>query len=730
MARRLAHRFVIAGLLAKMVLGLGGVTLAAAPESASVANKIATLDTSLRLVPESAAFYSALLRGREQVQIVAASRAWKKLTELPVVQMGKALYQMQAAAPESPVAKFEQALKDPQVREALNLLGDMFSHEVFVYGDASSLDFVELLQQIQGGSQLAQILSQLQGSEQEQSKTQAKMILELLSENIDRLKVPSIVLGFRVQNTQRAVEQLAKLELILGVALQMDPKTKEALKRTKIAGHEYLVVTLTGQMIPWDQIPLDEVKNKVDTPAQIDKVVAQLKKQKLVITIGLRGNYLIAAVGPSTDAVSALGQGRRLVDRPEWKRLDPHVAKRITGLGYMSQQTAQRLLSNQSNLKPINDAADELLPLAHLSPEQEKRIQKDLKALIEDLQHFLPKLGPAVSVELLVPEGRESFAYHWAENLGSESPRPLGLLSHLGGSPLVAAVARAELSRSEYDVLTKWLRVAWGYFEELGLPRIEKKEQAELKKFIDRVRPLVRRIDEVNRTMLIPSLGERQVGLLFDAKLQSKQFLRDLPATEKPMPMIEPAVVAGVSDPALLRKAAGEYVKFLQGVLKAAHDVTPSEVPVLQVPSPKISKTAQGELASYALPEQWGLDKQMAPTFGLSDSVAVVAGSPKHADRLLKSTPLKTGGVLADLQRPRVGAIVLQWAGLVDLLAPWIDLGLRQVPPEQQPMIIPQVHTAIEILKVFRSTTFEQSREGNLLVQHLRTDIRDLAEKK
>jgi hypothetical protein len=371
-----------------------------------------------------------------------------------------------------------------------------------------------------------------------------------------------------------------------------------------------------------------------------------------------------------------------------------------------------------------------LLPLAHLSPEQEERVQKDLKALVADLQHYLPKLGPAVSLSLMTPEGTESFGHQWAENLGPDPAPPLGLLSHLGGSPMFAAVARAQLSVQEYEVLAKWLRVAWGYAEEFGLPRMNQQDQAIAKKLIARLRPLVRHIDEVNRTMLLPALGERQIGLVVDTKLQSKQFLRDLPATPKPMPMIEPALVFSVSDAALMRKAAGEYVQFLRDVLKAIDDVSPNEANVLHLPKPKITKTEQAELAAYTMPEEWGVDKQIAPTFGLSDKVAVVAASSKHAERLLKSTPLKVGGVLADPQRPRAGAIAFQWGAMLDLLAPWIDLGLQQLPAEQQPMVVPQVHTAIEILKVFRAATFEQSREGNVLLQHTRIDIRDLPEKK
>ena len=44
--------------------------------------------TSIRLIPADAAFYGAMLRNREQIEIIARSNAWKRLVEMPTVQQG------------------------------------------------------------------------------------------------------------------------------------------------------------------------------------------------------------------------------------------------------------------------------------------------------------------------------------------------------------------------------------------------------------------------------------------------------------------------------------------------------------------------------------------------------------------------------------------------------------------------------------------------------------------
>jgi hypothetical protein len=695
--------------------------------AADATNKMAGLQTSLRLVPDSAAFYAAALRGREQVELVLNSRAFAKLRQLPIVQMGLGLYQMQAATPDSIPGKIQQALEDPQVKELLALLADMFGQEVFLYGDMSSIDVWELIQQMQRGGQVGQIVGALGGKNP--GRSQAQMTLQVLAENVARVRVPNFVVGFKLNDRQRAVAQLAKLELILGILLQQNPHTKQALQRTKVAGHEYLVITLNGQMIPWDQVPLDGLKEQLDQAADFDKLIAQVKKQKLVITIGLRENYLLFGIGASTDAVAALGQGKRLVDRAEWKRLNPHAAQRITGIGYIGATARQRLVAAQLNLDGLVQQVEQVLPATKLKAELQQRITKDVKGFAACIKGYLPKVGTAVAVSYLTASGAENYSYQWDAYGNLDGSRPLSLLDHVGGNPLLAFVLRGKKSVADYDKTVQWLGVAWRYVEEFGLPRMDDEDRQLAKKVITRIRPVLKRIDTANRELLLPALADGQGALVLDAKLKSKQFLRDLPATEKPMPMLEPAFVYGVRDPALLRKGAAEYLACLKEILKIIDDVSPNPEPVLTLPPAKLIKTAVGEVASYPLPDAWGVDPQVAPTFAMSDKVAVITSSPAMAQRLLKATPLKAGGVLADLQRPRAMAFVFNWAALVDAAKPWVEFGLQQAGAslgEQREAIAAQVGTVLDVLKVLRTVTSEYSIDGPVVVARSHVEYRDL----
>ena len=154
------------------------------------------------------------------------------------------------------------------------------------------------------------------------------ILLGVLSDNVDAVKVPGMVLGFKLEDTSRAVANLGKLELVVGFALKQDPRFDGCFKRTKVGDNEYLVLTLKGDMVPWDQVPLEKFRRLETEPGSVDKLVAKIKKESLVVALGLRGDYLLLAVGSSTDVLARLGQGTSLAERPEMAPLAKFADKR------------------------------------------------------------------------------------------------------------------------------------------------------------------------------------------------------------------------------------------------------------------------------------------------------------------------------------------------------------------------------------------------------------------
>lgn len=86
--------------------------------------------TAADIVPADCDFFSTSLMLREQWNGVANSNAFKKIWNLPFVQMGWAQAQSQ---PQFEMAM--QFLQTPEVVEVLDVLKDGFSKEMFTYGE-------------------------------------------------------------------------------------------------------------------------------------------------------------------------------------------------------------------------------------------------------------------------------------------------------------------------------------------------------------------------------------------------------------------------------------------------------------------------------------------------------------------------------------------------------------------------------------------------------------------
>ena len=223
------------------------------------------------------------------------------------------------------------------------------------------------------------------------------------------------------------------------------------------------------------------------------------------------------------------------------------------------------------------------------------------------------------------------------------------------------------------------------------------------------------------------------MALVLDGKLKSDHFFQAAPATPKPMPMVEPAIVIGVSDAKLLKQAFGEYRAVVNGLIDAVRQIEGSNVPEnVRIPEPTVTEGSLGTIYSFALPAEWGVDKQIVPNIGVSDHVAVISTSQQHTERLLKSTPLAVGGLLGQNDRPLAAAVWLNWAGLVEAAGPWIDLGVQQALAEkggdedQKKVIADQVYVVIEVLKAVRSISSESHLEGDVLVNHTLMEIQDI----
>ncbi len=703
---------------------------------APAAEKLEQLDTSLRLVPADAAFYSSMLRNREQVEAFLASKAWKRIQGMPAVQMGLGMLEMEAEDPDSPVAQVMQVLEDPNQRQSLHLAADLLSHEVFLYGDADFVGTIDLFQQLNGAMRFGPAMMEVTGESagMESESVQAAVLFGVLADNLDKIKVPGMVIGMKTTKEEQVRAHVEMLEGILRLLLAENDQLKDCLKRTRIDGREYLAFTLDGAMIPWDEVPLDEVREVELEEGQVDKVMARVKKLKVSVFLGLRDDYLLLAVGSTDDCIKRLGEGPSLATRKELGPLEKYADRRLASIDYYSAEIARQLVVNDRDIDEMLQMGREMLPLAGLEADMERKVLKDARALAEDLKAAIPEPGPRMAFAFLTDRGMEGYAYDWTAHPELDASKPLDMLRHVGGRPILAVVSRSRLDVAQYDAMVKWAGAAYGYFEEFALPEMDEVDREQFEEFKEKALPLVERFDKATRNSFIPALADGQAGLVLDARFTTRRLHAEMPEMDKPMPLVEPAVLVGVSDAKALVQAMSEYREVFNGFAALLHEIEPGDFPEFAIPELQSEKIQGGRMYYYPLPKEWGLDDNILPNAAVSKSLAAITGWKGHSRRLLAETPLEAGGVLGGAEeRPLAQVVIFDFAALVDAAAPWVEFAAEKVIEEeidgdeaQAKMILQQVRTGLELLKCLRCYTSEYYFEDGALVTHSLTEIRDV----
>jgi len=689
--------------------------------------------SSLSFIPADAAFYGSSLRNREQYDRLVNSKAFARIKAMPFVQQMLVLAQLQLSNPSNPLGRISAALEDPQNSELLKLVGDMVSHEIFVYGDADFSEAVALFVRINSANQLATVQA-LVGGGADQSIAQRRGILLALNQNRDRLKIPAMVIGFKLSDAAPAKTQLKRLEDELQAALAQQAQLAGRFKRTTIAGSDYLTLSLDGSLVPWNQLQIGDLEK---TPGEFDELIAKLKKLTLSIALGVRGEYLLLSIGSSNNHLGTLGKGSLLYDRTELASLRKSSTRPLTSISYMSRDFAAKVNQVKQQIDNLVKMAKTLLPMAPLEAGLKKELTTDIDTLAKTVVELIPKPGAKLSFTFLTDRGYEGYDRDWGENKYLDGSKRLSLLDHVGEDPIFFSVSRCTYNPEHYDMFVKFMQRAFYYGESYALTQMTDQKKAIYQQAKLLLIPFLKQTDKINRASLIPAFKDGQSAFVIDAKTKSVQWHRDMPPAQKPLPILELGLVYGVSDPGLLRKAMRDYYAAGQDLINNIQKQAPVLPPGTKIPGPQTKPAGEGTIYYYPLKSSWGLDPLLSPNAGLSGNVLALSLTHSQTQRLLKATPLSAGyGPLANRNRPLAGAASFDFPVLVDALTPWIEYGvgtyltLRSFgQPVNQDAIdatMQPFRPVLEVLKCYRGGTSVHYFEGDVLVRHRESVFQDL----
>jgi hypothetical protein len=681
--------------------------------------------TALDKLPATVETYQSVLRLGETIELIGRTRAWQQLWNDPTVKdLRKKLQEEFAKADGDGLAALRKFLADPANAELPELALDAVSNEIFFSTGAGTGDLLALGQELFGVARFGPVFQKLLGQGAGDPATaRIRIVLKALSEKPERIRIPDLLIGFKVSDPAKVKTQLKRLDPVVAGALA-DTPLKGRSKRVKVDGDEFLVLELDGSLVPWDLLPLAMFEEK---EGEFAPLLKHLKAMKLTVAVGVRQGYLLIAVGSSTDQLVKFGgPGPKLAGLPEFKPLAEFAGKPLTSVGYTSAALRQVTGTTAEDVMGYGDLLKVWLEQADLPDDLRKAIEKDADALLRSVAKDLPKPGATTSFSFRTARGWETYAYDYTPPAAGAA-RPLTLLNHLGGDPLMAAVWRSGTTVDDYRAAVKWAKIIAGHVEKVVLVKAPDAEET-IKTVRKEIYPVLQELSDVTERFWLPALADGQEGVVLDAKWTSKQWHAALPQTERPMPMLELGIVVGVSDRAKFEQALEGYRVGVNKLLKKAREVAPpGTIPELEIPRPKVETKGGRAFAHYPIPEGWGLDEQFRPTGGLSDKVAVLTLSRGHADRLLTETPLAAGLAPFAARKTPDSAFYLNWAGVIDAVAPWVEFGVGAAAAEgdvqRNVEVARKVLGALKIFRKYGSVTY---RENGATITHSEAVFQDI----
>ncbi len=677
-------------LFAGLVVG-NSVPQAIAQESTEIA--------SLKLAPIDVDIYSVSLRMREQLDRFLDGPVVKEFFEISAIE--NAMEQIRSEWSQRTGFGFNMRilLENPNSKEALAFLQDLFSAEVFLLGDKNVSKWYD------AHGKLAEFRS-LSLSSDGSVEEKAGAIVKKAVEMTDALTIPTLVIGARCKEEDLALGKLDQLEALLQFGVASSSEGALILKhldRIDDARGNRLQLRLDGTQIPWDSIPTNDA---FDEEAK-DKVREVVEKKSITVTIGMLDGFFILGLSPSGKALLELGKGKSILEHTEMQPVRAALSRPLTSVSYSSDAMAKATFeANFNNFFSRNVSANiaQLLPL--LNEDSEIRdlvtdLVSDCYWLDESIAKLVPEFKGTTSLSYLTADGWERHDYTRTEDVVSDASSPLISLEHMGGDPMMFVAGRLQ-DRPEYFQLSRKivqkLKTRFDEACELDWSQVINEiepvansiwpgmnwDSAELNEYIDTIKEaadtfwpyLVRTADTWEKKFLPAMTGEHAI-VLSSGNLAARQWFKDMPRSVDPLPLPELALVSGIRNKSLLIDAFEDLFKICDDIVESLREQEPDSIPAdYKVPRPVKSESNFGEKYGYAIPPDCPVPKEMMPQVFFAGNYMIKSYSDKQSAALAGVKRLSIGEGVIVPSAKQSSASYVDLGRIFEFARPWVRYAL------------------------------------------------------
>ena len=667
--------------------------------SAAIRAEDALSSTSIRLAPADADFYAATYRMKEQWASFVSGPVVRKLLDLPAVQENLEIFLDQWKNRDDNVANLRMVWENPNAKDAVKFATELVSEECFFLGDKNTGEFVRAYTRVI--SAINELAANELAVESLEDDSATNKLMNLWIDEVEKLTVPMMVMGAKCKDEELAITKVDQLEASLQLSMGFVPElapVANSIKRIEDDRGSRLTVEFNGKMIPWDVL---SSANLLDE--EIMEVLQNALNQKTIaLTIGTLDGYFIVGISSKRGDLLKLGKGANLTTHPDLAPVVLNASKPITSVSYLSDNLAKanydsqfkdfftknfaallnQFMGVQVAVRGLNgdvgkfDKTSEVFEFA-------ENIKSDLKWMDESIAKFVPEARGTTAYSFSTVNGWEQVYHIRTKNVLLDGSKPLAALQHIGGDPMMMVVTRLqdhpEYFRLMRQIVQRFKKQLDRAFEiDWSGTGVDMDDLKKARSDIESLWPLLVKLADAWETKVLPGLDGEHGVLMSSGSLAAKQWAKEMPPSDVPLPLPEVASVSGVRDAAKLKDAGRDFFTVCDSLLDYVRTKDPNSVPVnYSIPRPIESKSDGRVKFGYPIPDDCPAPKSMMPHGLLSGSYLYHGYSEKQSETLAKSTRLTIGAGVINTDKPLANASYLSIGRIMSAAKPWVLYGVK-----------------------------------------------------
>lgn len=644
----------------------GFVLSAAAMWIAAASAHAAQPKSSLEFVPADAHVYVSVSRLGEHARSIAKSNWWAEVQKSAAFRRA-----IQGVLPggdpdgdpdvdaELPAAA--QIFADLSNLPLYSLAGEMASEEIFFYSDRRAVDLVALSSEFSENMYVAYTsigfmfaTGQFDFFNADIENIMAERILRPVRDNLDKVAVPHLVVGFKIKDPKNAELVLARQvdrfrEMLSDLAL--NAPSDKVLEET-VDGANCWIWRFEGESIPWPAV----FDISGDVPPAIEPVFAHLRKLKGVVTLCVHDGYVLLAVADSPAWIEKLGTGPLLADREDFAPLKKLADRPITGIGYTSREARAAWVFDETDVANLIKSVKHALEASSVAADTSKAVGRALDGMADDLRPHLPRPGSMLTIAHTSDQGIEFTTFDRSEPIHVDGSKPLAILDHVGPAPIAFWAGRGKGTEECYRAWSKTVAGGYELIEKYAFPAMQTEVQTQVVPFFNKMKVVAKRFDRAMRDLVLPPLEGGDAALVLSARQPDSPWTLGGPESEVKVAMPLPAWAVTVKDTDQLQAGIKEMHGVYNDAMSAYAETAPFAEPFTKLEDPKSREFDEGTIHWHVLPKQWGADKRIAPNYGLAKNLAVFSLVPLDTRDMLATTTLKLPAPLDDRSQPLAAA--------------------------------------------------------------------------